>query len=424
MTGGAPTTLELVATGCFILAVLHTFAATRFAKLAHRYPSGSVGENFFHFLSEVEVVFGFWAFVFIVILSNLESATDAVHYLEGVQFTEAAFVFAIMAMASTKPVMETAGLFMAMIARLAPPSFRTVAWYAVCLSVGPLLGSIITEPAAMTVSVLLLSDLVFRAPASDRLRYATLAVLFVNVSIGGTLTHFAAPPVVMVAEAWGWDISHMFTFFGWKAAIAVVANTVLACAWNYRELRSKNFALPSTRSTPLWVTVIQFLFLAFVVRFHWSMAFVLPLFLLFVGWHEVTGEYQEPLKLREALLVGFFLGGLVTLGKMQSWWISPLVTSLSPGALFVGATGLTAFTDNAALTYLGTLVPDLADSAKYALVAGAVAGGGLTVIANAPNPIGLGLVKKSFEDGSVSAGKLLAHAAIPTMLACLALWYL
>ncbi len=420
----APLTLELVATVCFGIAVLHTFATKFFASLAHRFPSGSVGENFFHFLSEVEVVFGFWAFVFILMIAGMESTDAAVHYLEGVHFTEAAFVFVIMAMASTKPVMETASIGMAFLAKLAPTQFRTVAWYAICLTLGPILGSFITEPAAMTVTALLLSQLVFRSTASSKLRYSTLAVLLVNISIGGTLTHFAAPPVVMVAKPWGWDLSYMFMHFGWKSTVAVIVNTAIVSVLNYRELLAETFSQKIQRATPIWVSVVQFLFLAMVVRYHESMAFFAPLFLLFLGWHEVTNEYQEPLKLREALLVGFFLGGIVTLGQMQSWWISPVISSLAPGELFLGAAGLTAFTDNAALTYLGTLVSDLSELSKYALVAGAVAGGGLTVIANAPNPIGVGLVKHAFGEGSVSPIKLLKFALIPTVVACLALWML
>lgn len=422
--GSGPTTLECVATACFIIAVLHTFATKFFAELAHRFPRGSVSENFFHFLSEVEVVFGFWAFVFIVVLSGLESTDDAVHYLEGVQFTEAAFVFVIMAMASTRPVMQTASLAMAAVAKFAPKKWQSLAWYGSCLVLGPLLGSFITEPAAMTVTALLLTGIAFNERASARLRYTTLAVLFVNVSIGGTLTHFAAPPVVMVAKAWQWNLGFMLSHFGWKSMIAVLINAGIALAICYRELLASEVSFDLRLKTPVWVVVLQFLFLALVVRYHESMAFFGPLFLLFLGWHEVTTEYQDPLKLREALLVGFFLGGLVTLGKMQSWWITPLITSLSPGSLFMGATSLTAVTDNAALTYLGTLVPNLGEASKYALVAGAVAGGGLTVIANAPNPIGLGLVKHAFGEGSVSAAKLLVYAIVPTVVACFCLWVL
>jgi len=80
------------------------------------------------------------------------------------------------------------------------------------------------------------------------------------------------------------------------------------------------------------------------------------------------------------------------------------------------ATVLTAFNDNAAITYLATLVPDFSDGLKYAVVAGAVAGGGLTIIANAPNPAGISLLKKYFSNG-VSPMGLLGAAIIPTFIA-------
>ena len=132
-------------------------------------------------------------------------------------------------------------------------------------------------------------------------------------------------------------------------------------------------------------------------------------------------RHQNPLLIKEALLVAFFLAGLVVLGGLQSWWLQPLVAGLAPLQLFFGAIGLTAITDNAALTYLGSLITDISDPAKYMLVAGAVAGGGLTVIANAPNPAGVALLRKGFADESVGAGGLLVGALLPTAIAAAAL---
>jgi hypothetical protein len=143
----------------------------------------------------------------------------------------------------------------------------------------------------------------------------------------------------------------------------------------------------------------------------------LGLFLLFLGFAQAYERFQTPLILKEALLVGFFLAGLVVLGGMQQWWLQPIVESLEPTALFFGALGLTAITDNAALTYLGSLIEGISDPAKYMLVAGAVAGGGLTVIANAPNPAGVALLKHGFEDESIGAGGLLLGALLPTAVA-------
>jgi hypothetical protein len=146
----------------------------------------------------------------------------------------------------------------------------------------------------------------------------------------------------------------------------------------------------------------------------------LGLFLMFLGFAQAYEKYQSPLIVKEALLVGFFLAGLVLLGGMQRWWLQPIVSSLEPLALFAGATSLTAITDNAALTYLGSLITDISDESKYMLVAGAVAGGGLTVIANAPNPAGASLLKRGFADETIGAGVLFLGAIGPTLLAAAA----
>ncbi len=116
-------------------------------------------------------------------------------------------------------------------------------------------------------------------------------------------------------------------------------------------------------------------------------------------------------------MVGFFLAGLVVLGTIQKWWLQDVLLQMGDTVLYFGATALTAVTDNAALTYLGSLV-ELSDTAKYSLVAGAVSGGGLTVIANAPNPAGYGILKDSFSGGVVNPLYLLLGALFPTVVAC------
>ena len=129
---------------------------------------------------------------------------------------------------------------------------------------------------------------------------------------------------------------------------------------------------------------------------------------------------------RVALLVGFFLAGLVTLGSLQAYWLKPLIQGLSGSALFYGAAGLTAITDNAALTYLASLVEGISDELKYALMAGAVVGGGLTVIANAPNPAGVGILQeaKVFEEEGISPLGLFLGAVPPTGIAIIVFWIL
>ena len=161
--------------------------------------------------------------------------------------------------------------------------------------------------------------------------------------------------------------------------------------------------------------------LAVIATAHHPVIFM-GVLLLFMGFVQAYAPYQSPLILRQASLVGFFLAGLVILGGLQSWWLQPLLMGRAPTELFAGALVLTAFTDNAALTYLGSLIDGLDAQARYMLVAGAVAGGGLTVIANAPNPAGVALLRDGFSDQAVQAGGLLMGALVPTLVAAVCLW--
>lgn len=415
MTSADISSPEIVATIVFGLAVLHTFSTKVFAHLAHAQPRHS---GLWHLLSEIEVVFGFWAFVLVIALIALTGKTDAVDYMESRNFTEPMFVFVIMVIAASRPVLEVCGSAVRMLARLLPLPQPMVIYF-FCLSLIPILGSFITEPAAMTLAALMLRVRYFDSGLSTRFKYATLGVLFVNVSIGGTLTSFGAPPVLMVAATWQWDTAFMLSTFGWKAALAVVVNA-LACATVFRgELVTLDAATEdaSSAAVPISVAVIHLLFLVGVVVFAHHPAIFMGLFLFFLGYAEAYERYQNRLILREGLLVAFFLAGLVVLGGLQQWWLQKTLLGVEPTFLFFLATGLTAITDNAALTYLASLVQGVTPEFQYAIVAGAVTGGGLTVIANAPNPAGVAILKSSFNDESVSPLALLLAALPPTLVA-------
>lgn len=414
-----PSTLEIIATSLFGIAILHTFSTAIFGKLAHNHPAHA---GLFHLLGEVEVVFGFWALVLMLSIYFLQSADAAVHYISEQNYTEPMFVFVVMVVAASKPILsisttciEWISKFLCWVLRIQP----NTAVFFISLSIVPLLGSVITEPAAMTLAALLLRDRFYKAGIDPILQYATIGVLFVNVSIGGTLTNFAAPPVLMVASTWEWTTSFMFSHFGYRAIIAVVFNAVLVTLIFHKKLPTQSVE-QSTESMPSSVILIHLIFLAGVVSFaHYPPVFMW-LFLFFLGYTQAYAKYQNPLILRESLLVAFFLAGLVVLGSLQKWWLQPILESMSPAAAFYGTAGLTALTDNAALTYLGSLVEGTSEEFRIALVAGAVTGGGLTVIANAPNPAGLAILRDFFPNRTVSALNLLIAAALPTVTAIIA----
>ena len=420
-----PTTVQMIGATLFALAVVHTFSVGYFERLAHRYPTHA---GAFHFLGEVEVVFGFWALVFVAFKFAITGKTATVDYIEGRNFTEPLFVFVVMVIAASKPIVELASLIVRALTRAAPvrAHSKPMVFYFVVLGVVPLLGSFITEPAAMTLAALLLREHFFSKNISTHLKYATLGVLFVNISIGGTLTAYAAPPVLMVAQTWNWNTAFMVENFGWRAALAVCVNALAITLIFAKELRHIPYQATGGRHThvPWPIICVSLCFLAIVVVFAHHESVFIGIFLFFLGFASAYEKYQDKLLLREALLVGFFLGGLVVLGAQQQWWLQPILTGLSPNAAFWGATALTAITDNAALTYLASLVPGLSDEFKYMVVAGAVTGGGLTVIANAPNPAGYAILKSEFPEHSIGAGGLLVAALPPTLVAAICLWLL
>lgn len=409
--------IEYLATVLFALAIIHTFSVPVFARLANK---GGPHAGLWHLLSEVEAVFGVWAAVLVACIFLLSGPGSAVSYVESSNFTEPAFVFAIMVVAASRPIIAVVGLMVNALARLLPMR-RELSMYFVILAFVPLAGSFITEPAAMTLAALLLRDAYFRRHGQEGFKYMTIGVLFVNVSIGGVLTAYAAPPVLMVAATFGWDSGYMATHFGWRAAVAVVFSAAAATFICRRYLLDGTIGTASTEEgrapvPPLFMAIHIAFLVAIVLSAH-HLPIFMGLLLLFIGFAHAYSRHQNPLLIREGLMVGFFLAGLVVLGGLQKWWLQDLLGGLSPTVLYWGSAALTAVTDNAALTYLGSLVDGTSDHWRYMLVAGAVTGGGLTVIANAPNPAGFAILKGTFPDGAISPMKLLLAALPPTLVA-------
>jgi len=531
---------NLVATIIFFFAIIHTFMTSKFLAIAHKWdkehqekikkelvPKYSVhhGAELFHFLGEVEVVFGLWVVALINAIIIFYDRSTMINYISyNVNFTEALFVVTVMILAASRPILKLTEAIMQFIADMLGGSLA--AWWLTILTMGPILGSFITEPAAMTISALLLAAKLYDLHPSEKFKYATIGLLFVNISVGGTLTHFAAPPVLMVAGPWDWGLLHMLSHFGWKAVLGITISNglyffifrsdlkALETEHTIRSLKDKiqrtfmrrtdmmvefekigplvtremnlkeNFEhlsekvlakikdhlekqylpriiengadpalakeafdqrfeelkllkmqemlpgiLPPEKRAPFidpnwdsrddkvpaWVTGIHVLFMAWVIFNAHHPELFIPGLLFFLGFTVVTSPYQNRIDLIPPILVGFFLGALVVHGGVQGWWIAPLLGSLKEIPLMLGATILTAFNDNAAITFLSTLVPGFTDELKYAVVSGAVAGGGLTVIANAPNPAGQSIMKKYFHDG-VSALGLLKASVPPTII--------
>ena len=222
--------IKYLATSLFAIALLHTFCVSFFAKLAKKYPEGSAREAFFHLLSEVEIIFGFWAFIFLASWACIQGFAPVIEYQQSLVMTEPLFIFCIMVLAATRPVItmaRTVILFLSEQFSKVIPVHRTLTQFFILLSLGPLLGSLITEPAAITIVALLLYRMIDVKKIDQTLLYGIIGLLFVNISVGGALTHFAAPPILVVARTWGWSLIDVFFNLGEAAITAVLVNTIV-----------------------------------------------------------------------------------------------------------------------------------------------------------------------------------------------------
>ena len=433
---------NLISTLIFFLAILHTFSTSVFTRISRRYehefdaleaqeehparagPASRRRDRLqfraqaWGFLGEVEAVFGVWLIPLFLTIIIMKGWSTLVSYSASANATEPIFVVVIMAMASSRPVLAIAERALASVAAIG--GYGPAAWWLTILSIGPLLGSFITEPGAMTICALLLRNRIYTLNPSLELRYATLGLLFVGISVGGTLSQFAAPPVVMVAGIWKWDFLHMLSNFGWKAALGTfVANAVYFLRYRKElfSLKPIQFSdITQRRPIPIRIMLIHILFMVWTVTTAHYSTLVMIGFLFYLAFVQASGRHQENASIRGPLMVGFFLISLILHGTCQQWWLEPTLGGLSEWPLMISATILTSFNDNAAITYLASLVPNFSEQLKYAVMAGAVTGGGLTVIANAPNPVGQAILSAEFGENGVSPLGLFLAALTPTII--------
>jgi len=534
---------NVAATLIFFLAIFHILMASWFKKISHHYEqehnikkhdglvpkdSLSLEAGIYHFLGEPEAIFGLWTLALGITITLFFDWSTFVHYVGSLNYKEPMYTVVIMTIASSRPILKLVELLLWKIVKLFGGKLEV--WWLTILILAPLSSSFITEPAAMTIGALLLAEKFYELRPNSRLKYASIALLFVNISIGGTLTNFSAHPILMVAHEWHWSSTFTFMTIGTKAILAIFLNTLIyylllkkdiqelkedyelhrykrfiqrqfisqrelersfdnleikinsevgftdkfmeesnhlkenITKYAYKHMHSdeiekygiydaidekfSDIKLEEMKRTipgllpeeirpkyrdpnwdnrddkvPLWVMLVHVVFIIWTVIHATEPILFIGGFMFFLGFFQVTAFYQNRINLKPALLVAFFISGIIIHGSLQGWWIAPVLGHLPEVALTVSSLVLSSFNDNASITYLGTLVEGLSDTYKYAIVTGALAGGGLTVIANSPNPVGQSILKKYFHHG-ISAWKLLHFALLPSLITAICFWVL
>ncbi|HSX04588.1 MAG TPA: putative Na+/H+ antiporter [Rhabdochlamydiaceae bacterium] len=429
-----PSTFRILTLIIFILAILHTLFANHFVTLANHVealyarkhkkekPSKRISfmAEILRFLGEIEIVFAFWAIPLMIVILSFYDWKTALNYLNSRIYEEPFFIVIIMSLASTRPIFQFAEKATHFIAKRFGDT--PGAWWLTIMTLSPLLGSIITEAAAMTIGALILKKRFYECGVSRKLAYGTLGLMFVNFSVGGVLTNFAAPPSVILTNCYHWTAADFFRQFGVKTLVGIVmVNLLYFFIFRDEFKKLKKFkpevqlGIKKEERVPFWITCINLAFISWVILMKEYSAIFIGSYLLFLGFHHATRPYQDQITLRKPLMVGLFLAGLMIHVEFQKWWIERLLTHLNYGQMMITGLIVTAFSENSVLAQLSCLIPDLTALLKYALVAGFIAGGGLTVIAHAPNLVGQTILKKYFRHG-VSPLYLFLGALGPTLV--------
>jgi hypothetical protein len=431
-------TFQIISTVIFFLAVVHTFLTPTIfdysKKLSERkeaYPEKwkhyHFLSEFFYLLSEVEVVFGLWLLPLLLAFTLLKGWDETLEYLNTREYTHAIYITVILVVIGSRPIITFAEKVLEWVARLGKDS--PGAWWWSILTVGPLLGALIKEPAAMALSAILLSKKFYPYAPSRNFSYATLGLLFANISVGGMLTSFSSRALFIVADRLDWNWVYMLTRFGWKVLIGIILSTGLYHFVFHKEFKKGRFpkSLPALEKdeaehpTPFWITLIHLAFLSLIVITGETPPLFLGVFLIFLAFWKATSFYQTPLHLQSAVLIGFFFASLIIHGELQAWWIIPLMQNLNHFGAMVASFILSAFVDNAIVSYITLDLPQYDDLKHYLVIAGAMSAGALTVIANAPNPVGHAILRPSFK-GKISFFALFLGAIIPSLIYLSLFW--
>jgi hypothetical protein len=424
-----PSTFNIIATIIFACAICHTFFSHRLYLIAKSYEMKrlSYAQKFaieiLRFLSEVEVIFGIWVVPLLAIMAFMLDWQSVLQYLNTLSFTQPLFVSCLLVMASSVPIVHFVEKMLTKVAILNNGSIA--AWWLVILTLGPLMGSLLKETVAITLSVAILCDRFFRYKPSAHLAYATLAILFVNTSIGSLLTNFGSGAIVMIAKEWKWDSYFMFTNFGWKAILAILIINISALRYFRKEFqllhaqaKIKRLSKQKQRNgIPGWVTLITFIFLFWMISQSDQPVIFVGSLLLFLGFYQAAFP-KERLESGPAMMVLFFLSALVIHGTLQYWWVADLLKSFPDKMIFPIGVFLSAFNHNALITYLASHVEGFSDQAKYNLVSGVISGGGLTILGNAPNFAAFAIASSYFTEG-LSPFRLFLYSVPPSFVACI-----
>lgn len=429
--------LRTGATVLFFFSVVHTFLTPwfyqRFQVCKHKkmiFPEKWKKylwlSECYRLLSRVETVFILWAVPLFLWFLYTEGYKMTISYFNSRNYIFSLFIIIMLLLLESRPIVYLSECIFSSIAKIGKQSPRC--WWWTLMIATPVSSVLLKETGAMIIATTLLSRSFYRFAPSTRFAYATMGLLFSNISLGGLTTGLSSRALFIILPSVKWGNSFILKYFCWKALIAILISTTV-----YYLIFRKEFArfpkvvtvLSNVKERmPKWIICVHILLIVAVILARFVPLLMVAILIFYLGFQRFTIFYQRPMRIGKACFVGLFYAGLVIFGELQEWWVLELMHRMPDFGYMMTSYVLSIFLDNALVNYLVHNLPVATDCFLYLVIAGCMSAGGLTLISNIPNIVGYLALQSFFPSSSFSLGWLFLFALGPSIIALMTFWIL
>lgn len=430
-------TLRTGATLLFFFSIVHTFLTpwfyNRFQICQHRktiFPERWKKylwlSECYRLLGKVEIVFILWAVPLFLLFLCTEGYKMTISYFNSRNYIFSLFIIIMLILLESRPIVYLSERIFSSIAKIGKQSPRC--WWWTLMIATPLSSVLLKETGAMIIATALLARNFYKFSPSTRFAYATMGLLFSNISLGGLTTGLSSRALFIILPSVKWGNGFILKYFCWKAIIAMLVSTTV-----YYLIFRKEFArfpkLVTGSSSvkehiPKWIICVHILLICAVILARFVPLLMVAILMFYLGFQKFTIFYQRPIRIGKACFVGLFYAGLVIFGELQEWWVLELMHRMSDFGYMMTSYVLSIFLDNALVNYLVHNLPVATDCFLYLVIAGCMSAGGLTIISNIPNIVGYLALRPFFPSSSFSLGWLFLFALGPSIIAVMTFWIL
>ncbi|AAP05554.1 putative Na+/H+ antiporter [Chlamydia caviae] len=382
--------------------------------------------EFYRLISRVELVFVLWAAPLFLWFLYSEGYRVTMSYFNSRNYVFSLFIVIMLILLESRPIVYFSECIFSNIAKIGRQSPRC--WWWTLMIAAPLSGALLKETGAMIIAATLLVRNFYKFSPSPRFAYATMGLLFSNISIGGLTSALSSRALFIILPSVKWNNSFILKYFCWKSIIAILLSTTIYYLIFRKEFNNfpKVVINPSMMNerVPKWIIFVHIILVGSVILARSVPLLMAAIFLFYLGFQKFTIFYQHSINISKVCFVGLFYAGLVIFGELQEWWVLELMHRMSDFGYIITSYTLSIFLDNALVNYLVHNLPVATDCFLYLVIAGCMSAGGLTIVSNMPNIVGYLILRPSFPSSSLSLGWLFLFALGPSIISLMTFWFL